>query len=453
MKIQSQLWLILSVLFLVMSLVVYLVVADAYEARLQTSYQQISFAQGSALLDELTKAYPDSRQRSSGYLQNYSEQLQARLILLTEQKKVFADGFAVLEANSALDLTVLKAGTGYASHFAQTEAFGYVQYTLLPFDKASSKGYLLIIQEAGGLSAELSSFRAWMLRLLVLALLSFFVLSYVVAAWLTKPMRRIIASLKQITPHKRDFALTYRRQDEIRELIAAIGRMVEELNLYDERQRRFVSTSSHELKTPLATIQLILENLPYVRENEETYQEFTEDLVFQVKKMRQIVEQLLQIMRLGDSPLQKETVSEEDIRQHLLQVFQYLVQEKELTWEFELQKTSFNVDRLLFLRALDNLVANAIRYSPQGKTIKIVVKGDKIASVVSVCDQGIGIAAADLPQIFEPFYRANDATAYNQEGSGLGLAIVKQIAELHQGKITVNSVPQEGSCFHFLLPT
>ena len=312
MKIQSQLWLVLTVLFLATSLGVYLVVADAYEERLQASYEQVAFAQGAALLEDFAQVYPESPQRLMGYLQKYSEQLQARLIILDAEKKVFADSFEVLPPKTRLELAVLNKGEGYASHFAQNDAFGYVQYTLMPF--CQSAGYLLLIQEAEALSAELSTFRSWMLRVLSLAVVILFLLSYVVAAWLTEPIRKIIAALKQITPRKRVFALTYRRQDEIKELIEAIAGMVAELNLYDERQRRFLSTSSHELKTPLATMQLILENLPYVRSDEERFQEFTQDLVFQVQKMKQMVEQLLQIMRLGDRPLQKEDVSARELK-------------------------------------------------------------------------------------------------------------------------------------------
>src|SRR5690554_381121 len=96
MKIQYKLWLILSGLFVAMSLGVYMVVANAYEHRLQTSYTQISVSRVSPILAELTKAYPDSPQRSNGYLNKYSEQLQARLILLNDQKEVFADSFALL---------------------------------------------------------------------------------------------------------------------------------------------------------------------------------------------------------------------------------------------------------------------------------------------------------------------------------------------------------------------
>ena len=79
-----------------------------------------------------------------------------------------------------------------------------MQYTLLPFGQAA--GYLLLIQEAEALSAELSTFRSWMLRVLSLAVVILFLLSYVVAAWLTEPIRKIIAALKQITPRKRVFA-------------------------------------------------------------------------------------------------------------------------------------------------------------------------------------------------------------------------------------------------------
>jgi hypothetical protein len=78
MKIQSQLWLVLTVLFLATSLGVYLVVADAYEERLQASYEQVAFAQGAALLEDFAQVYPESPQRLMGYLQKYSEQLQAR---------------------------------------------------------------------------------------------------------------------------------------------------------------------------------------------------------------------------------------------------------------------------------------------------------------------------------------------------------------------------------------
>ena len=120
--------------------------------------------------------------------------------------------------------------------------------------------------------------------------------------------------------------------------------------------------------------------------------------------------------------------------------------------EIDLEQTTFFADRLLLFQALDNLVANAIRYSPPGKRVKIMLKTVDNYHLFSICDRGIGIAPKDLPHIFSPFYRADDATAWNQEGSGLGLAIAKQIAELHQGELTVDTVWQKGTCFYLRLP-
>lgn len=451
MKIQYQLWLIFSSLFIVVCLTVYMVVLTTYEQRLQVGYEQISIAQISPILDQLKDTYPYSPNRSIGYLQTYSEQLNSRLIMLDNDKKVYADSFQQLKPNTTLNLTILDQDTVPGSLFFKTDPFGYVQHTLLPFQTVESGGYLLMIQEADELYVELKSFEKWMVQTLLIAVFAFFFISYFVSTWFSKPIRQIIFHLKKITPQRRTFSLKHRRRDEIKELIDAIKNMVEELNLYDGRQRRFLSTSSHELKTPLATMQLILENLPYVRENEETYCEFVQDLAFQVEKMKQMVDQLLQINRIWDKPLEKEKVYAQDIQHHLKQSFQHIAQDKQIVLEFELEPVDLYVDRALFLRGLDNLVSNAIRYSPQGQSVKISITSDKEQNQISVCDQGMGISLEDLPHIFEPFYRSNDATAWNQEGSGLGLTIVKQMVELHKGRIDIDTGLKRGTCIHLFL--
>ncbi|WNF36796.1 HAMP domain-containing sensor histidine kinase [Bacillaceae bacterium IKA-2] len=451
MKIHYQLWLLYSFLFILISGAVYLVVSNTYEQRLQAGYEQISIAQGTTILDQLKGTYPYSPNRSIGYLQTYSTQLNSRLIILDEDKKVFVDSFQQLDRNTTLNLAVLDQATVPASVFSETVAFGYVQYTLLPFQTIGSEGYFLMIQQADQLFAELKSFQNSMLQTLLLAIFAFFFISYFVSTWFSSPIRQIIFHLKKITPQKRTFSLKHQRRDEIKELIDAIEIMVGELNLYDERQRRFLSTSSHELKTPLATMQLILENLPYVRENEKKYHEFVQDLSSQVQKTQQMVEQLLQINRISDLELKKEVLKAQEIHDHLLKSFQYIAQDKQITLDFELEQVNLSVDRALFLRALDNLISNAIRYSPQGESVKINIKSDKNQNKISISDQGIGISPEDLPHVFEPFYRSNDATEWNQEGSGLGLTIVKQIVELHKGWIDIETIPKQGTCIHLFL--
>lgn len=449
MKIQYQLWLIFSGLFIVVSVAVYLVLANMYEKRLEAGYEQISLAQGFAILDHIIDTYPYSPNRSSGYLQTYSEQLNSRLIILDDDRRVFADSFQQLQPNTALNLPILAHENLPISFFAETVAFGYVQYTLISFQSLEKEGYLLIIQTADELHTELKSFQKWIVQTLLLAVFTFFFVAYFVSTWFSKPIRQVINLLKKITPQNRSFSLKYQRRDEIKDLIDAIQNMVEELNRYDERQRIFLSTSSHELKTPLATSQLILENLPYVRENEETYREFVQDLSSQVNKMKLMVDQLLQVSRLWEKPLIKELLNALEIKSHLQKSFQYIVEDKQITLEFELEPVNLYVDRSLFLHGLDNLVSNAIRYSSKEQSVKInIIKSDKEQIKVSVCDKGIGISPEDLPHIYEPFYRSNDATTWNQEGTGLGLTIVKQMVELHKGKIEIESMINQGTCIH-----
>ncbi|OLO39392.1 hypothetical protein BTR23_10170 [Alkalihalophilus pseudofirmus] len=451
MKIQYQLWLIFSSVFVVVCLVLYWYVFTTYEQRLQMGYEQISIAQGSSILDPLIDTYPHSPNRSTGYLRRYSEQLNSRLIMLDDDKKVYADSFQQLPPNTTLNLTILSEGTVPTSLFSETDTYGYVQHTLLSFHTGERNGYLLMVQTADELYFELKSFQNWMIQALLIAVLAFFIISYFVSTWFSKPIRQIIFHLNTITPQKRMFSLSYQRRDEIKALIDAIHHMVEELNRYDERQRRFLSTSSHELKTPLTTMQLILENLPYVRQKEETYREFVQDLSFQVQKMKQMVEQLLQMNRLWDQKLQKEALSACEIEQHLQQSFQHIAEAKQITLEFDLDLVHVEVDRALFLLAIDNLVSNAIRYSPQGQSVNIRIKKDQDQMKISVCDQGIGISPEDLPHIFEPFYRSNDATTWNQEGSGLGLTIVKQMVEMHKGRIEIDTIQNESTCIHLFL--
>lgn len=448
MKIQHRLWLIYSVLFIFISTSVFMVISNRYERHLQMGSEQIALAQGITLLARIKDTYPYQPNRSIGYLRTYSQQFNNRLIVLDQDKKVFADSFGQLAQQAVLNLTILetKDNQKTITEFYNTRDFGYVQYTLLPFTTdIQNEGYLLIVSEANQLYDEIKSFRLWVIQIMIIAIVAFFIVSYFVSKWLSAPIRKIIINLKQITPHSRTFSMRYKRKDEIKELIKAIEEMSERLSLFDERQKRFLSTSSHELKTPLATIYLILENLPYVRENEVLYSEYVQDLSFQVKKMKQMIEQLLQMNEMLDLGLQKEKVNEEDIKNHLKQSFQYISEDKGTSLEFDFEPVDLYVDKALFLRGIDNLVSNAIRYSPNNHPVKIMLKDDKDEIKISIWDQGIGISPEDVEHIFEPFYRSNDASAWNQEGSGLGLYIVKQMVELHKGRIEVNSQPGKGT--------
>src|SRR5690606_33325629 len=144
----------------------------------------------------------------------------------------------------------------------------------------------------------------------------------------------------------------------------------------------------------------------------------------------------------------------DDIRSHAEKQFQHLTASKRIKLAFEGDRQiALVVDRDSFFEGLNNLISNAIHYSPQQTTVRISISrraSDRICC--AVCDQGKGIADKDVPYIFEPFYRANEAIGWNEAGSGLGLAIVKQMVELHRGEIEVVSSPGEGTCVTMVFP-
>ncbi|TCT16085.1 signal transduction histidine kinase [Natranaerovirga pectinivora] len=452
MKIQYQLWLIYSTLFIIVSISVFVVISNRYEKHLQTGYEQLTITQGVTMLDRLKDTYPYTPNRSMGYLRTFSNQLNTRLIILDQEKRVYADSFGQLSQEASLNISILQREKEFISEFYNTQQYGYVQYTLVPFvTELGMEGYLLMIGEADQLYNEINSFQYWIIQMLIIAVTIFFIVSYFISNWFSTPIRKIILQLKKITPQKRSFTLKYKRKDEIKKLIDAIKNMVEEMNLYDERQRRFLSTSSHELKTPLATMQLILENLPYVREEEGMHTEFVQDLFFEVNKMKKMVEQLIEINRIWDKPLEIELVTDQDLKKHIQQSFQYIAESKNIVIEYELDTIKLYVDKTMFLRGLDNIVSNAIRYSTNNQLVKIRAKNLKEETQISIIDKGIGIAREDVQHIFEPFYRSNDATIWNQEGSGLGLHIVKQMVEMHKGRVEIDTEKNKGTTVHLFL--
>src|SRR5690606_30034783 len=129
--------------------------------------------------------------------------------------------------------------------------------------------------------------------------------------------------------------------------------------------------------------------------------------------------------------------------------FQHVVDSKGIVLHYEHDVPSVVADSDLFIRAVDNLISNAIRYSPDDSNIRVSLNQvDRGRIRFSVCDEGIGIAKEELSYVFEPFYRSSEATRWSQEGSGLGLAIVKQMMDLHGGEIDIESEHGRGTCIH-----
>ncbi|MEB3100707.1 sensor histidine kinase [Ferviditalea candida] len=452
MKLRHQLWLAYSLLFAVVCIVSYSYITHSYEERVWNGQRNLAVSQGLTILDQIKGSYPKFPERTAGYLAYYSKRLDMRMFIADNERKVKLDSFRQIPINTVLSLKVFDEPSLPASRYQHTDLFGYVQYTLMQLQEGSpGAGYLLMIKEVNDLYGSIRSFQRLVGGILLAAVILFLFFSYLIASWFTRPMKEIIERMNRISSQNRKFEMKYGRRDEFRELIAAISAMVKQLNWYELRQRQFLSTSSHELKTPVATMQLILENLPHVRGDERMHREFLEDLAGQVGKMKRIVDDLLNVNRTVDMPLSLRPLSSGEIRRHIEEHFSLAASSKRIELQFIMEEMSLPADSEMFLRGADNLISNAIRYSPPDTvvTVRLERLGPDSAEF-AVCDQGIGIREEDLPFVFEPFFRSKEGKRWEEQGSGLGLAIVKQMADKHGAEIIADSTPGQGTCMRLV---
>jgi len=223
-----------------------------------------------------------------------------------------------------------------------------------------------------------------------------------------------------------------------------------------EGQRRdFVSNVSHELRTPLASIKAVVQVLADGGlDDTEQALELLRDVDREVDRLSQLVEEMLELSRIesGAVPFRFEPTSAADLCAEAVDRLSLQAERQgvALHWTAASGMRPLRADRERLLRALINLVHNAIKFTPPGGTVTVYARGCGDRAAIGVRDTGIGIPAEDLGRIFERFYKVDRARS--SHGTGLGLAIVKHTVQAHQGTIEVQSEPGQGSDFRMLLP-
>jgi two-component system OmpR family sensor kinase/two-component system sensor histidine kinase BaeS len=241
---------------------------------------------------------------------------------------------------------------------------------------------------------------------------------------------------------------------ELGELAASFNQMTEELARADELRRNMTADVAHELRTPLSVIQGKIEGVldgvyPAAPEHLEPVLEETRLLAHLVEDLR-----LLALAETGQLSLQKQAVGVDDLLRDAQVNFGPQADDRGITLALDLppELPAVEADRRRISQILGNLMANALRHTPQGGCATLSAAAVEGGVEISVSDTGVGIQPDDLPYIFERFWRGEKSRSRAGGGSGLGLAIVKQLVEMHGGSIAVDSTPGEGSTFRFTLP-
>lgn len=224
----------------------------------------------------------------------------------------------------------------------------------------------------------------------------------------------------------------------------------------DTLKSEFVATVSHDLRSPLTLMRGYATMLEMVGELNEQQQNYVRKIIAGVENMSRLVNNLLDLGRIElGVGLQVEMIPIRDTVEHVISMLQLQAAQKQIALSMHLDDALppfIEADQALLHQAIYNLVDNALKYTPDGGQVAVRVRLQGDSVIFEVQDTGIGIAPADLPRLFEKFYRARQREARAQHGSGLGLAIVRSIAEQHGGKVWVESELGRGSTFYLQIP-
>ena len=254
------------------------------------------------------------------------------------------------------------------------------------------------------------------------------------------------------------FALVRRESGFISGLVAVLHDTTEQEK--EERERRlFVSNVSHELRTPLTSVKSYLEALDEGALSEPVAPDFIKVSLDETNRMMRMVTDLLHLSRIDNatSHLDVELINFTAFITFILNRFDKMRgpdEEKkyELVRDYPITSVWIEIDTDKMTQVIDNILNNAIKYSPDGGKITVTMKTTDDQMILSISDQGLGIPKQDLPRIFDRFYRVDRARSRAQGGTGLGLSIAKEIIKQHQGFIWAKSIYGKGSTFTIVLP-
>ena len=287
------------------------------------------------------------------------------------------------------------------------------------------------------------------------ALLTAVAVSTFVTRRLVGPIQRMQAASQRIATGEYEERVEVPGEDELGDLARSFNRMAQTLAETEERRRQLVGDVAHELRTPLANIKGVMEGLTdgVLPADPSTFHQVERE----VTRLQRLVQDLEALSRAeaGQLLLEREPVDPASFIEDAVARLRPQYEEKGVELAVRLQEPlpAIPADKWRMTQVMLNLLGNALQYTPAEGQVTVTAQPDGEQLVVQVADTGMGIAAGDLPHLFERFYRVDKSRSRAGGGSGIGLTIVRHLVEAHGGRVWATSAGLgEGSTFTFTLP-
>jgi len=290
---------------------------------------------------------------------------------------------------------------------------------------------------------------------LIAVLISVFVVYYTTAR-LTKPFMEINEIVQKYSKGDYNVRIPISRVEEATQLAISFNAMADQLKDLEATRRSFVANVSHELRSPLTSMKGFLEAMQDGTIGPDEYEKYIGIVLSETKRMAVMVNDLLDLARIesGRTALKLEIFDINELIRRTLITFEARIYEHHMQVDVKFAQEQYYVeaDNAQISQVLRNIIDNAIKYSPDDSRLRIATYAMRREIYVSVQDSGPGIPEADIPHVFDRFYKVEKAhTPSKQSGTGLGLSIVKRIIDQHNQTITLKSAKGKGCTFTFTL--
>ncbi len=323
-------------------------------------------------------------------------------------------------------------------------------------NKGIIEGYLIVAMPLKNALIVLQDLQKIFFFSFPVIILTLFILTRSIARKSIRPIEKVIATAEKMSQENLDqrIPLPY-HHDELYRLSATMNALLDRLEDAFQREKNFTADASHELKTPIAVLKGTLEVLirkPREREHYETRIQFC---LTELNRMGRMIDQLLLLARYESSKMNPH-IESITMSRHIDNVIERvlpsaLIKDISMTVDHA-ENAVVAADPGMFDMILENILSNAIKYSPSGSLIAIVTERSTNGIVCRISDQGIGIPEEKLHAIFDRFYRVDESRNSGTGGLGLGLSIVKKLADLQKIKVSVESKEKSGTSFSLTFP-